>query len=261
MVADIHPPNAELDGGFGRSLALGGTRFAVGAPATVESVASVGTATIYTLADDDGDGVADGVDICPGGDDKIDTDEDGVPDYCDSCPNDPYNDVDDDGTCGDVDNCPNTANSDQLDTDGDASGDACDPDDDNDGVCDLPSLPENDGVCVNGPDNCQFSANPDQTDTDGNGIGDVCEADLDGDGVPDGGLDQCPDTPLGEIVNADGCSIEQLCPCENDWKNHGAYVSCVAHASEDFVADGLITEAEKDIIVSEAGQSSCGKKK
>lgn len=52
---------------------------------------------------------------------------------------------------------------------------------------------------------------------------------------------------------------ECICPCDNEWKNHGAYVSCVAQASEDFVDLGLITEAEKGAIVSAAGKSACGK--
>jgi hypothetical protein len=40
----------------------------------------------------------------------------------------------------------------------------------------------------------------------------------------------------------------------------GSYISCTAHASEDFLSDGLISEAEKDAIMSEAGESSCGKR-
>ena len=72
-------------------------------------------------------------------------------------------------------------------------------------------------------------------------------------------------TLSGEVVESGGdsigCSISDLCPCENNWKNHGAYVLCVAHTSEDFVAEGLITEVEKDTIVSTAGNSSCGHKK
>lgn len=158
----------------------------------------------------------------------------------------PPPDLDGDGIADDVDNCPTTPNPDQADTDGGGVGDACDPDDDNDGVLD-------------GSDNCQLQPNSDQVDADGDGAGNVCDTDDDNDEVLDG-FDSCPDTPTGEVVNMDGCAIVQLCPCENQWKNHGAYVSCVAHAAEDFVADGLITEAEKDAIVSEAGGSSCGHK-
>ena len=36
--------------------------------------------------------------------------------------------------------------------------------------------------------------------------------DSDHDGVPDY-LDQCPDTPAGEVVDTNGCSLAQLCPC------------------------------------------------
>ena len=71
--------------------------------------------------------------------------------------------------------------------------------------------------------------------------------------------DLCPDTASGVVVDSDGCSIAQICSPEDTWKNHGSYVSCVAHMAESFVAQGLITEEEKDAIVSEAGQSEIGK--
>lgn len=91
--------------------------------------------------------------------------------------------------------------------------------------------------------------------------------DTDGDSVPDQ-YDICGSTPIGEIVDPlTGCSINQLCPCDgpvgttNTWKNHGKYVSCIAKSSESFVELGLITEYEKDLIVSDAAQSECGVKK
>jgi hypothetical protein len=60
--------------------------------------------------------------------------------------------------------------------------------------------------------------------------------------------------------------INELCPCDHatdgeSWKNHGKYVSCVAHISEDLAGAGLLTVMEKDAIVSEASVSSCGRKK
>jgi len=89
------------------------------------------------------------------------------------------------------------------------------------------------------------------------------ETDADGDGVADS-LDACPETPIGAIVDANGCSIDQLAPCSGPisggtWKNHGQYVSSVAQAAEIFVASGLITEAQAEEVVSHAAQSRCGK--
>ena len=196
--------------------------------------------------DADGDGVCGDVDTCPGGDDNQNADGDALPDFCDVCPLDEQNDADDDGICEVDDNCEAVFNPDQADTDGDSFGDACDADIDNDGV-------------LNGEDNCLFDANSDQADSDNDGAGDVCDDDIDGDGVVDA-QDACVPTPVGEVVDESGCSIGELCPCDNDWKNHGAYVRCVAQTSEDFVDSGLISETDKDTVVSAAGQSECGHK-
>src|SRR6266542_303038 len=88
------------------------------------------------------------------------------------------------------------------------------------------------------------------------------ETDADGDGVADS-LDECPGTPAGVIVDANGCSIDQLAPCSGPasggtWKNHGQYVSSVAQAAESFVAQDLITTEEADEIIAQAAQSNCG---
>jgi hypothetical protein len=199
--------------------------------------------------DNDGDEWNNTLDNCPlvANPDQVDADGDGLGDACDVCPLDQENDADGDGVCESDDNCPLLANSSQADNDGDEQGDACDDDDDNDNV-------------IDDDDNCPLTANSDQADSDGDGAGDVCDTDDDNDDVLDAD-DQCPATPLDDIVNYTGCSISDLCPCDNEWKNHGAYVRCVANASEDFVADALITEAEKDAIVSAAAESECGDKK
>lgn len=74
-------------------------------------------------------------------------------------------DGDSDGIADDEDNCPDLANDDQLDTDNDGIGDACE---------DIPNDRDNDHI-VDGEDNCPELANGDQLDTDNDGTGDACE--------------------------------------------------------------------------------------
>ena len=93
--------------------------------------------------DDDGDGVNDADDSFPLDDsESADSDSDGVGDNSDAFPNDPAESIDSDSdSVGDnADNCPSLSNSDQINWDGDAEGNACDSDDDNDGFTDEEEL-------------------------------------------------------------------------------------------------------------------------
>jgi len=92
----------------------------------------------------------------------------------------------------------------------------------------------------------------------------IAVLDSDGDGVPDD-RDQCTNTTAGDVVDAEGCSIDQLVPCAGPvsggtWKNHGMYVSAIAKTAEAFLSSGLITEDQKEAIVAAAAQSKCGVK-
>ncbi len=147
--------------------------------------------------DTDGDGLIDTLEDTLGTDPtNPDTDGDGVNDPLDCNPTDasestieecsvPF-DTDGDGVTDDEDNCPQDPNSDQTDTDGDGSGDACDDDDGSTGDVDGDGIPDN-------VDNCSLIANPGQEDINPvDGIGDICQLnpavsanDADGDGLKD----------------------------------------------------------------------------
>lgn len=101
-----------------------------------------------TSGDADGDGVADGEDLCPDAYDpnQWDEDGDGVGDTCDDCPltaeadcEGGASDIDGDGVANEDDNCPREGNADQADRDEDGIGDVCD---------DCPDEPSADGACT-----------------------------------------------------------------------------------------------------------------
>ena len=156
-------------------------------------------------------------------------------------------DVDGDEVRDIVDNCPLTKNGGQVNTDRSTEpvpgvpginvlGDACDTDDDADGVPDAqpdncrtvfnpvqepeadptvrracpPVDDDRDGL-VNDDDNCDLVPNPAQTDLDGDDRGDACDRDRDGDDFDDG-FDNCPTVYNLEAtdVNGDGLVNDQL---------------------------------------------------
>jgi outer membrane protein OmpA-like peptidoglycan-associated protein len=132
--------------------------------------------------DNDGDGVEDHEDECPGKAEDIDgfDDADGCPDL----------DNDDDGVPDDRDDCP----AEKEDIDGRLDDDGCpDPDNDGDG------LPDE-------RDSCPLAAE----DRDGFEDADGCpDPDNDGDGIADA-LDFCPDEAedLDGVTDSDGCPDE-----------------------------------------------------
>ncbi|HCS26382.1 MAG TPA: hypothetical protein DIW43_02945, partial [Spongiibacteraceae bacterium] len=170
-------------------------------------------------------------------DDGVDSDNDGVSDSVDNCPNssaavgadgcendaERNADADSDGIPNSADNCPAVANPDQLDTDNDDRGDACDRDSDNDGVVDTdeqnegsdPLLSDSDRDGKNdGEDNCPTIANANQTDTDRDGIGDACDSDDDNDGVAD--EDDAFPLDKDESVDTDGDGIGNNADTDDD---------------------------------------------
>jgi hypothetical protein len=181
--------------------------------------------------DDDNDTILDGLDNCPFVKNPLQSDVDGdrIGDACDcdadkdGIPNTADLDMRG-GKCPDPglskDNCPLVLNVDQLDTDLDLQGDACDCDVDGDEV-----FNGNPGcVTPEKPDNCRTIVNPLQTDTDLDLIGDACDCDIDNDKVLNNNPgcavlvtpDNCIYVPNADQADTNGNKIGDACDCDID---------------------------------------------
>jgi outer membrane protein OmpA-like peptidoglycan-associated protein len=235
--------------------------------------------------DDDGDGVRNGRDRCPGTpagavvDDRgcsTDRDRDGVVDGIDQCPGTRRGvavgddgcpaDADGDGVGDQTDTCPATPAGAAVDEWG------CPWDGDEDGVVDgldrCPNSPrgaivdstgcapdsDGDGV-VDGVDRCPGTARGLPVDRYG------CARDSDGDGVPDG-ADACPDSPPGSAVDARGCTAKAplfeagetaLVLRGVQFEKNSDALTAASHAVLDEVADSL--RANADVNVEIAGHT------
>ena len=73
--------------------------------------------------------------------------------------------------------------------------------------------------------------------------------------------DACHPTPSGVAVDATGCALAELCPCEGPrgshsrWRHHKHRVSCVARESRGIVRAGHATQRERAEWIVEAAQS------
>ena len=129
-------------------------------------------------------------------------------------------DTNGDGVYNDLENCPDTYKPGQENCDGDAYGDACDPDDDNDGVMDEADVFD--------------CSNMDATIN----------------------LDGC-DSGVANAVFEDGMTMmDAIHVCATNAGNHGDFVSCVALLTNQWKKAGLITGYDKELIMDCVGAAN-----
>lgn len=90
------------------------------------------------------------------------------------------------------------------------------------------------------------------------GAGGPAFLDADSDGVSDRN-DQCPDSLPGDTVTASGCTIQELVNiCAAGAVTHGDYVSCIADLANQLSADGIITNKQRQQMITTAAKSDIG---
>ncbi|MFT7405608.1 amidase family protein [Zhongshania sp.] len=199
-------------------------------------------------ADTDNDGVNDAVDVCPATPAGLAVDGDGC------ALAEAEQDNDSDGIKNGEDNCPADANTDQLDTDRDARGNACDLDDDNDGVLDSdeaeigsnPLLVDSDEDGVADGDDAFPTDNSETEDTDRDGIGNNADADDDGDGLSDTDEQSLGTDPKRADSDSDGVSDSQDAFPKDSSETADTDGDGVGDNSDAFPADSLETKDTDD---------------
>jgi len=62
-------------------------------------------------------------------------------------------------------------------------------------------------------------------------------------------------------INGDGVvdyrDLDDICPCENGWKNRGAFQKCIAATATEFLAAGIVTPNQRGGLTSSAAGASC----
>ena len=155
-------------------------------------------------------------------------------------------DSDGDGVFVWADNCPDVSNKDQADNDGKEGGDACDTDDDNDGIDDS-------------ADDFPLDPNED-TDTDGNGIGNNADDDDDGDGWTDYEEELCLSDPLNQNsspsdIDSDWICDEQDNDADGDLWGNDKEVSC---SSDPMDAESIPSDQDSDWLCDDLDSDSNG---
>ncbi|WP_143882979.1 T9SS type A sorting domain-containing protein [Chryseobacterium binzhouense] len=226
---------------------------------------------VFVEGDLDGDGTPDCFDICPNGDDSIDTDGDGIPDACDDS------------------NCAEGDKSAVLDADGDGISDACDLDSDNDGILD--SVEDFNGNGLYDDDDYEGDISLDDLgdtisnyldlDSDNDGILDLHESgiptsvinqiDTDRNGVIDSNvafgkngfadiLETAPDSGIAKyaIKNTDGDSLPDFLDLTSNGFDYDLYAIGkdfldnfgfgFIERADDFDLDGIMDPVDTDLI-------------
>ncbi|MAU85831.1 MAG: hypothetical protein CMA21_04440, partial [Euryarchaeota archaeon] len=155
-------------------------------------------------------------------------------------------DEDRDGVLNWSDNCPEISNANQADNDGQEGGDACDTDDDNDGIAD--SLDA-------------FPMDPSETsDTDSDGVGDMADPDDDGDGWTDYEEELCLSDPLNQNsspsdIDSDWICDEQDNDADGDLWGNDKEVAC---SSDPMDAESIPSDQDNDGLCDDLDADSNG---